>query len=126
MTKVTTNYLVVDCEFIKPVSGYECQLCNIFLRNGYKIKEHIKTFQHMKIYEVSIYCIIIAYFLSEGCMLPSVCGVLTLSRSYGYVKNSNETLVQVLLYGDKNLPNDLNKSILLQTLNFIHQTGRLD
>ena len=34
--------------------------------------------------------------------------------------------MQVLLYGDKNLPNDLNKSILLLTLNFIHQTGRLD
>ena len=34
--------------------------------------------------------------------------------------------MQVLLYGDKNLPDDLNKSMLLRTLNFIHQTGRLD
>ena len=34
--------------------------------------------------------------------------------------------MQVLLYGDKNFPDDLNKSILLLSLNFIHQTGRLD
>ena len=34
--------------------------------------------------------------------------------------------MQILLYGDKNLPNYLNKSILLLTLNFINQTGRLD
>ena len=53
-------------------------------------------------------------------------GVLALLRPYGYVSNSNEALMQVLLYGDKNLPNDLNKSILLLILNFIHQTGRLD
>ena len=53
-------------------------------------------------------------------------GVLALLRPYGYVSNSNEALMQVLLYGDKNLPNDLNKSILFLTLNFIHQTGRLD
>ena len=53
-------------------------------------------------------------------------GILALLRPYGYVNNSNEALVQVLLYGDKNFPNDLNKSILLLTLNFIHQTGRLD
>ena len=53
-------------------------------------------------------------------------GALALSRPYGFVNNSKEALMQVLLYGDKNLPNDLNKSILLLTLNFIHQTGRLD
>ena len=53
-------------------------------------------------------------------------GVLALLRPYGYVNNSNEALTQILLYGNKNLSNDLNKRILLLTLNFIHQTGRLD
>ena len=53
-------------------------------------------------------------------------GVLALLRPYGYVKTSSEALMKVLLYGDKNLPNDLNKSILLLTLNFMHKTGRLD
>ena len=53
-------------------------------------------------------------------------GVLALLRPYGYINNLSEALIQVLLYTDKNLPNNLNKSILLLTLNFIHQTGRLD
>ena len=52
--------------------------------------------------------------------------VLAMFRPYGYVNNSKEGLTQILLYGDKNLPNDLNKRILLLILNFIHQTGRLD
>ena len=34
--------------------------------------------------------------------------------------------MQVLLYDDKDLPDDLNKSILLLTLNVIHQAGRFD
>ena len=37
---------------------------------------------------------------------------------------SNNVLVQLLLYGDKNLSNDVNRSILELTLDFIHKTGR--
>ena len=37
---------------------------------------------------------------------------------------SNNVLVQLLLYGDKNLSSDVNKSILELTLDFIHKTGR--
>ena len=37
---------------------------------------------------------------------------------------SNEALVQLLLYGDNDLPNDLNRTMLLLTLRFIYKTGR--
>ena len=37
---------------------------------------------------------------------------------------SNNVLVQLLLYGDKNLSSDVNRSILELTLDFIHKTGR--
>ena len=53
-------------------------------------------------------------------------GVFALLRPYGFITNSNKVLMQILLYGDKDLPNDLNKGILLLTLSFIHKTGRLD
>ena len=39
---------------------------------------------------------------------------------------SNKVLVQLLLYGDKDLSSDVNKHVLELTLNFIHQTGRFD
>ena len=39
---------------------------------------------------------------------------------------SNNVLVQLLLYGDKNLSSDVNKHVLKLTLNFIHQSGRFD
>ena len=34
--------------------------------------------------------------------------------------------MQILLYGDENLPNDVNRNILELTLKFIQETGRLD
>ena len=37
----------------------------------------------------------------------------------------NNVLVQYLLYGNKELPDDVNKLLLELTLNFIHKTGRL-
>ena len=37
---------------------------------------------------------------------------------------SNDTLTQLLLYGDQDLSYDLNKDILELTLGFIHETGR--
>ena len=39
---------------------------------------------------------------------------------------SNDALAQLLLYGNQNLFNDLNRSILDLTLRFIHETGRFD
>ena len=44
----------------------------------------------------------------------------------GYANLSNEVLTQLLLYGDENLPNDVNRNILELTLQFIQETGRLD
>ena len=38
----------------------------------------------------------------------------------------NDVLVQILLYGDKDLSNEINKNILELTLDFIHKTGRFD
>ena len=38
----------------------------------------------------------------------------------------NDVLVQILLYGDKDLSNEINKNILKLTLDFIHKTGRFD
>ena len=39
---------------------------------------------------------------------------------------SNTVLIKLLLYGDKDLPDNINKNILELTLNFIHKTGRFD
>ena len=53
-------------------------------------------------------------------------GVFDLVRPFGYNNLSNEVLMQLLLYGDEDLPNDLNRNILDLTLQFIHKTGRFD
>ena len=39
---------------------------------------------------------------------------------------SDDALTQLLLYGDDDLSNHLNRSILELTLRFIHETGRFD
>ena len=39
---------------------------------------------------------------------------------------SNDALTQLLLYGDNDLSNNVNRSILELTLRFIHETGRFD
>ena len=39
---------------------------------------------------------------------------------------SNVVLIKLLLYGDKDLSDNMNKNILELTLNFIHKTGRFD
>ena len=39
---------------------------------------------------------------------------------------SNDALTQLLLCGDNDLSNNLNRSILELTLSFIHETGRFD
>ena len=52
--------------------------------------------------------------------------VFALLRPFGYVNIANEPLTHLLLYGDKDLPDDLNKNILKLTPEFIHETGRFD
>ena len=47
-------------------------------------------------------------------------GIYSLVRPYGYVNLVNDVLLQILLYGDKNFPNNLNRSILELTIRFIH------
>ena len=53
-------------------------------------------------------------------------GIYALIRPLGYANLKNEALLQLLLYGDDNFPNSLNRHILELTLHFIHETGRLE
>ena len=53
-------------------------------------------------------------------------GVSALLRPFGHTDLSNESLMQILLYDDKDFPDGLNKDILLLTIRFIHETGRFD
>ena len=50
--------------------------------------------------------------------------ILPLLRPFGYANLSNEVLTQLSLYGDENLPNNVNRNILELTLQFIKDTGR--
>ena len=53
-------------------------------------------------------------------------GVSELLRPFVQIETlPNNILVQYLLYGNKELSNDINRNILERTLNFIHKTGRL-
>ena len=53
-------------------------------------------------------------------------GVSELLRPFVQIETlPNNVLVQYLLYGNEELPNDVNRTILEHTLNFIHATGRL-
>ena len=53
-------------------------------------------------------------------------GVSALLQPLGHTNLSNEFLMQILLYIDKDFPDSLNKDILLLTLRFIHETGHFD
>ena len=53
-------------------------------------------------------------------------GIFALLRPLGYVDLANDFLLQLLLYGDKDFPDSVNRHILELTLNFIHKTGRFD
>ena len=54
-------------------------------------------------------------------------GIVELLRPFVQIASlSNDALTQLLLYGDQDLSNDLNKNILELTLRFIHNTGRFD
>ena len=53
-------------------------------------------------------------------------GVSLLLRPFGYTNPPNKIPTEHLLYGDKDLPNNVNRDILQSTLQYIHQTGRFD
>ena len=53
-------------------------------------------------------------------------GIFSFLRPFGYVDFENEFLLQLLLYGDKNLSNSVNRHIVELTSNFIHKTGQFD
>ena len=53
-------------------------------------------------------------------------GVFALLRPFGHASLQNDFLIQILLYGGQNFPNELNKNILPLTLQFIHTSGRFD
>ena len=51
--------------------------------------------------------------------------VLSLVRPFEYISLSNKDLTQLLLFGGKDLANELNRKIIELTLRHIHNTGRL-
>ena len=54
-------------------------------------------------------------------------GTSALLRSFVQIDTlPNNVLILFLMYGDKNLTDDVNRSILEHTLKFIHRTGRFD
>ena len=58
-----------------------------------------------------------------------IAGVSALLRSLGYTNFSNKFLIQILFYGDTDfpdIPDSLNKDMLLLTFCFTHETGRFD
>ena len=52
--------------------------------------------------------------------------VFALLRPFGYTNLQNNALMQILLYGDEKFPDELNKNVLLLTLQFIHKSGRFN
>ena len=53
-------------------------------------------------------------------------GVLALVRPFRLTNPSNEVLTQLLMYGNEDFPDEINRNILKLTLQFIHETGRFD
>ena len=53
-------------------------------------------------------------------------GVSELLRPFSQINSlPNNVVIQLLLYGEKNLSDDVNKHLVELTLNFMHNTGRL-
>ena len=53
-------------------------------------------------------------------------GVFALLRPFAYTNLQNNVLMQILLYGDEKFPDELNKNVLLLTLQFIHKSDRFN
>ena len=52
--------------------------------------------------------------------------IYVLSQPLGYANLANETLLQLLLYGDKDVPDSASRYLLEFPLNFIHKTDPFD
>ena len=63
---------------------------------------------------------------SEVQQINLLANVSSLLQPFGYISLSNDILLQVTLYGDEDIPDDLNKNILLLSMCFINRTGWLD
>ena len=55
-----------------------------------------------------------------------IAGIYALLQPHGYVDLANEFLLRLLLSGDKDFSDSMNRHILQRTLNFIHKAGRFD
>ena len=53
-------------------------------------------------------------------------GIFAMLRPFGYKNLQNHFLLQILLYGYKSFPDEINRDILLLPLQFIHKSGRFD
>ena len=67
-------------------------------------------------------CAALGIRLSRDERKDSFCrsGVCELLQPNGHTILSNEALIQLLLYGDKDLPNDLNSNIIGLTFQYIY------
>ena len=53
-------------------------------------------------------------------------GLLAIVRPFGFNNLSQEDLPQLLIYGNKDFPHEINRNILGLILHFIHKAGRFD
>ena len=53
-------------------------------------------------------------------------GVNDVLEAYGYSEAPDNSILQLLLYGNKNLPLEANRLILNATMNYIFETERFD
>ena len=60
---MVTFHFLAGCEFIKPVSGFECHLCRVFIRNRSDIEDHISLLQHKTFYQVNTDLRFVTFFL---------------------------------------------------------------
>ena len=79
------------------------------------------------------FCLVYVLLFTLWLMIGGLCinmvkifayGIYALIRPPGYVNLKNEASLKLLLYGDDDLPNSLNRHILELTHNFTHETGR--
>ena len=53
-------------------------------------------------------------------------GVLALVRPFGLSSPLREVLTKLVMYGNKDFPDEINGNIIELTLHFIHETDRFD
>ena len=94
-------------------------------KNCYHLAIHLKSSTNDGIEDTEHFLLLCPSFdLQRRDLLA---GIVKLLRPFVQIANlSNDARTQLLLYGDQDLSNDLNKNILELTLTFIHETGRFD